>query len=119
MVTFVLFSFVVIDTLRCSSALSHGCSAQRVKCAAAMPLPESVFCARRRGRSIGQPQCGGKGPRRSLKELTLWATLWLGLNHQEQAMLFGAPRQARNQEHRGGLAPASVWAGDAGVSLWK
>src|SRR5674476_759637 len=41
MVTFVLFSSVVIDTLRGSSALSLGCSAQRVMCIAAMSLHES------------------------------------------------------------------------------
>ena len=34
-------------------------------------------------------------------------------------MFIGVPREAGKQGHRGGRAPASVYARDAGVILWK
>src|SRR5450759_5457385 len=37
-----------------------------------------------------------------------YATLGVGLNHQEQAMLIGVPKEIKSQEYRVGLTPASV-----------
>jgi alanine dehydrogenase len=43
-----------------------------------------------------------------LKKMAPYATLRVGLNHKEQAMLIGVPREIKCHEYRVGLTPASV-----------